>query len=628
MVVLMLFAGAAMVLYPWISNKAYENRADDIIEVAEEQAGHMGEDRIEKLLGYADSYNSQLYESGTFNLSDPFKVQEHDEVQSLSYRELLSMGQEGIMGSIEIPAIDVKLPIYHGTDAETLKKGVGHMEGTSLPIGGENTHSVLTGHTGLSSARMFSDLELLKEGDQFLIKVVGDTLAYKVCNIQVVLPYAVDSLYIQKGKDLVTLITCTPYGINDHRLLVTGERTAYQPAKVQSAYVYPETDSQWMKDYRSSLMKGALAGGILLVLLLLIGQIQNRKKNKKGNRILWGTLSLSFVGIVIGLGLIFYADIRTYLIEQETMKQISMFEQAKEKMDNAVNQKYSMELPEEIEKPAWDGDFVSDMDPSWLEDPLYQEILTYNETIYQNEQEYFDEDTVDDVVIRDARLPDDIFGYIEIPVLKKKFTLYLGASDEHLAKGLAVMGQTSLPVGGVNTNSVIAGHRGWNTGNFLRDIEELGKGDHILITNPWTTLSYEVTEIDIVPPDASQRLLIQRDKELITLLTCHPYLSHGKNRYLVFARPCDCGRKKIDKMDGAKNGSTIPETIRASDGTVYESSSEDIRKEQIFRRVVSGIVAVLAMFTLIRLVQYRKQNKNVLEPSTDSNDRRKEESHD
>ncbi|MCR5468409.1 MAG: class C sortase [Lachnospiraceae bacterium] len=175
----------------------------------------------ENKLENAKKYNEKIAAKTTKSMVGP------EDLEDEEYKSLLNFGSNGIMGYIEIPKIAAKLPIYHYSNAEVLEKGAGHIYGTSLPIGGTSTHSVLTGHRGLASASMFSELNKLNEGDEFYIHVCGETLAYRVCMIQTVLPQETGSLMIEEGRDLVTLITCTPYAINSHRLLVTGERTEY-----------------------------------------------------------------------------------------------------------------------------------------------------------------------------------------------------------------------------------------------------------------------------------------------------------------------------------------------------------------------------------------------------------------
>ena len=164
------------------------------------------------------------------------------------------------MGYVEIPAIGVNLPIYHGTEESTLDRGVGHLLGSSLPVGGTATHCVLTGHSGLAGQKMFSDLNLLKAGDLFFLRVMGETLAYRFTDIYTVLPEDTGKLTIDAGRDLCTLVTCTPYGVNSHRLLLRGERTEYEEAVsvIEDAEFTPVEESTWGDEYRHGLIYGGL----------------------------------------------------------------------------------------------------------------------------------------------------------------------------------------------------------------------------------------------------------------------------------------------------------------------------------------------------------------------------------
>lgn len=176
---------------------------------------------LEKMIQEAQEYNQLLWnpQSG---------------VEGKEYELLLNSSQTEIMGSIEIPKIDVKLPIYHGTEERTLSNGVGHLKGSSLPVGGENTHCILTGHRGLPNAQLFTRLDELKKGDLFFVYTCNQTLTYQVSEIQVVEPENTEVLEIKSEKDLVSLITCTPYGINTHRLVVTGERIVQVDNKAET----------------------------------------------------------------------------------------------------------------------------------------------------------------------------------------------------------------------------------------------------------------------------------------------------------------------------------------------------------------------------------------------------------
>ena len=181
----------------------------------------------------------------------------------LAYAQQLTVG--GVMCYIDIPKINVYLPVQHGTGADTLEKSVGHVVGTSLPVGGSSTHAVLSAHSGMASSKLFSDIDQLAVGDTFYIHVLGDTLAYQVDNIATVLPTDTSLLQIEDGKDLVTLVTCTPFGVNTHRLLVRGHRIPYTPEQATAAAVEKPVTSSWTQHYLTGLGVGlgavAVVGG-------------------------------------------------------------------------------------------------------------------------------------------------------------------------------------------------------------------------------------------------------------------------------------------------------------------------------------------------------------------------------
>ena len=181
----------------------------------------------------------------------------------LAYAEQLTVG--GVMCYVDIPKINVYLPVQHGTGADTLEKSVGHVVGTSLPVGGSSTHTVLSAHSGMASSKLFSDIDQLEKGDIFYIHVLGDTLAYEVDSINTVLPTDTSLLQIEDGKDLVTLVTCTPFGINTHRLLVRGHRVPYTPEQKASAAEEKPVASSWTQHYLTGLGIGlgvaAVIGG-------------------------------------------------------------------------------------------------------------------------------------------------------------------------------------------------------------------------------------------------------------------------------------------------------------------------------------------------------------------------------
>lgn len=228
MVFLLFGIAIALTMYPFISNWLFENKTDSVADAVEQAAQELDNSEQQAALQAAREYN-QVLANGHVTLTDPFEADKSQE-DLAEYESLLNLMDDGVMGTVEIPVIDVSLPIYHGTSESVLEKGVGHLHGTSLPVGGESTHTVLTGHTGLSKAKLFTDLTELEEGDIFFLRVMGENLAYEVDQIKVVLPSELDDLKIVPGEDYCTLVTCTPYGVNSHRLLVRGVRTDYQEA--------------------------------------------------------------------------------------------------------------------------------------------------------------------------------------------------------------------------------------------------------------------------------------------------------------------------------------------------------------------------------------------------------------
>ena len=274
--IILIVVGAMIAFYPWISNYMNDRMEKSKVEAYKEDYKNLSEERKKALLREARAYNVALFEKNV-RLGDPFGTKSEEEVPPFIYNNLLRVNSSGVMAEIRIPCIDVDLPVYHGTSKSVLERGVGHFRGSSLPVGGETTHAVLTGHTGLNRAKLFTDLTQLEDGDLFFIETCGEKLAYKVDQIKVVLPDKTEDLQIVKGKDYVTLVTCTPYGVNSHRLLVRGERTEYIEGMEDNIERKPASESQWMNAYRD----GIFIGIIILLFLLNITRIYKIIKYRK-----------------------------------------------------------------------------------------------------------------------------------------------------------------------------------------------------------------------------------------------------------------------------------------------------------------------------------------------------------
>lgn len=270
-----LFIGASFVMmfYPWISNFVNQHQADITVDNYKKKEKSLSEEQKEEMWKKAQMYNADLAKNQV-ELTDPFVESKSAIKSGLIYNNLLNIDKSGMMCYLEIPCINVNLPVFHGTAASTLERGIGHLEGSSLPVGGKSTHAVLTGHTGLNNAKLFTDLTEVKEGDLFFLHTLGKDLAYRVIEIEVVLPEETQDLLIRKEKDLVTLITCTPYGVNSHRLFVTGIRTKYTPEEKENAKDDRSKDSQWMNAYKKAAIIGLAIALAVIILLKSFSKIR------------------------------------------------------------------------------------------------------------------------------------------------------------------------------------------------------------------------------------------------------------------------------------------------------------------------------------------------------------------
>lgn len=266
-ILLVFLIGLLIMLYPFISNFRNQMGTENLIGVYNGDVNKTSQRKLTEAYRKARTYNRNHTVNtivDIFNQDSPVR----DE-----YMSLLNLSGNGMMGYIEIPEIHQRLVIYHGTGDEVLQKGCGHIAGTSLPVGGKSTHSVLAAHRGLPSAKLFTDIDRLKEGDEFYVFVLNHTLAYKVDQIKTVKPDNLDDLQIVKGKDYVTLFTCTPYAVNTHRLLVRGHRVPYVPKDNATRTVMDSFEKYWIIIF--------VIGIIALAVVLWIKQKERKKMQKE-----------------------------------------------------------------------------------------------------------------------------------------------------------------------------------------------------------------------------------------------------------------------------------------------------------------------------------------------------------
>jgi len=272
---LLFLLGLGLVAYPMISSHYTERHQSQVYTQYQEVVEKAGGEELDTARAEAEAYNELLASGATAA-----------ELEALDYDSLLNLAGNGIMGYIEIPAIDVLLPIYHGVGEDSLERGAGHMPSTSLPIGGRGTHTVISAHSGMATARMFTDLEQLEAGDVFYLHVLDEALAYEVDQILVVKPYQIDALKIDREQDYVTLVTCTPYGVNSHRLLVRGHRIEPETEECASNEIaFPRTEpkqSTWMAKYWEGIRDGLILFLLVipawLAIMLLVKKRRGRKR--------------------------------------------------------------------------------------------------------------------------------------------------------------------------------------------------------------------------------------------------------------------------------------------------------------------------------------------------------------
>lgn len=279
---LMFLLGFAILIYPTVSNQWNTYRQNQLISSYEELIGKMAEEDFTKEWEKANAFNDTIIHNNIFG--DVFG-ENGDDIKNTEYWQILNVGNDGVMGYVSIPNINVKLSIYHGTADDVLQTGIGHLNGTKLPIGGESTHSVLAAHRGLPSARLFTDIDQLERGDMFYIHVLDETLAYQVDQILDMVDKDDNetlqkALQIEEGQDYVTLFTCTPYGVNSHRLLVRGTRVPYNgEEEIESTAA--ESMLKSIQNYYMIYLILGLSVTLLVILLMKFLIKPGKKKHKK-----------------------------------------------------------------------------------------------------------------------------------------------------------------------------------------------------------------------------------------------------------------------------------------------------------------------------------------------------------
>ncbi|MCL2106824.1 MAG: class C sortase [Oscillospiraceae bacterium] len=508
--VLIFFVGASILFYPKISFWLAERNQVVAVQSYTNTVSHMTEEEKAAILEKARDYNARTAES---LVKDPFSSTENinpfDE-----YFDTLELGG-GMMGYIRIPGISALLPIYHGTSDEVLEKGVGHIKATALPIGGAGTHCVLTGHRGLRTAKMFNDLAKMKEGDLFFIEILDHTMAYQVDQIDVVEPGDISKLKKAEGKDYITLITCTPYGVNSHRLLVRGERTEYSPEMLPADDI--KLPFPWW-------ILGVVAALLFIAsIIVLFSRKKKRKARQARGKLSPARLkSMLISGLMLavfaaGTGILMYPALSNYVAKRNVVLGSVNYE-------NALSS-----LPKEEQ------------------DRMREEAVIYNNSLKG--------EPVEDPFIPGSgtvlpenyrqvlNIGDSVMGYIHIPGIGVYLPIRHGASDEVLERGAGHVVQTALPIGGAGNHPIITAHTAYVRATMFNRLIELKEGDKFLLYVLGETLTYQVNQIEVIEPEGMHNLKAEEGEDYVSLVTCTPY---GVNSHRLVVRGTRVPNEVID----------------------------------------------------------------------------------
>ena len=512
---ILFLAGLSLLLYPLVANQWNTYRQSRLIseyETTVSTENSEGAIDYEKEWEKANAYNASLLPS---ILPDSFAIAAASDEPGDEYMSCLNILNDGMMGYVEVPKINIKIPIFHTTSEEVLNKGAGHLEGSSLPVGGENTHAVISAHRGLPSASLFTDLDQLEKGDHFLISVLDQKLCYEVDQIRTVEPEDTGDLAVEPGEDLVTLLTCTPYGVNTQRLLVRGHRVPYEEEVVEK-----EEKESPMSLYTNYLLWVVIGLAVTAVLIFGLWKYDKHykgtgfrtergiKMKRKLSGILFGLLFLT------GFGILVYPTVSNQWNTYRQSRLISDYEKVVSDMK-----------PEDYTE-EWEA--AREFDSTLVQNNIYGDVFGSDDTQI--------EDTDYWKVLNVAE--DGVMGYLSIPKINVRLAIYHGTAEDVLQTGIGHMNGTSLPIGGESTHSVLAAHRGLPAARLFTDIDQMQQGDMFYIHVLDETLAYQVDQIlDMVEKDDHETLedalQIQEGKDQVTLFTCTPY---GVNSHRLLVR--------------------------------------------------------------------------------------------
>ena len=580
MVVVMLMFGFGMLFYPDISTWYNSRIQAGLVEDYYRDVGAMLREQIEEEFRRAEEHNAVLRDPNR-----PFAIYNMADIPD-GYFDVFNVGRGSVMGRIEIPIINVNLPIFHTARHDVLERGAGHLEGTALPIGGYGNHAAITAHSALPNARMFTDLEgNVTYGDLFFITILDRRLAYEVIQIDEVYPHEIELLRPVPGQDLVTLITCTPYAINSHRLLVRGRRVPYIPAMADEIDVQITVTSvdvrvfifiaffmlfilvfaayhliAWVTDpgvngarsrpnrYAEAVAVTTATGAtatpkhkpVPVQNPIPVKATSNAKPlfnptHKPHNPNMSKNIAACIIALVVivGVGIgVSQLQNRQPSIQESVAGFVARIEEYRATHTDRLVAEMIERWQASGEVGAIDADMLDATPLSWL----YNRLSEHNRFIYETGQGSLPDPfsySQPASSLSYFGFDEEMIGFITIPRIDIELPIYMGSSRENLHRGLAHLTNSSLPIGGTNTNAIIAGHMNIGRTNILNGVSSLTIGDTMEITNFYETLTYTIIDIQQIHPHQTDLLKVQSGRDLVTLLVYQP---DNPQRHMVLAQ--------------------------------------------------------------------------------------------
>ena len=542
---ILFLAGLSLLLYPLFSNEWNNYRQNRLISDYDEAVAVQTSEGIIDYAGEraeAQAYNESLK---PYILPDSFAAAAMREEPDRAYLSCLNLTGDGMMGYVDIPKIDIRIPIFHTTDEAVLQTAAGHLEGSSLPVGGRGTHTVISAHRGLPSAALFTDLDRLEEGDYFFLYILDEILCYQVDRVTVAKPEDTTGLAAEDDRDLATLLTCTPYGVNSHRLLVRGQRVDYEEIEDIMAVAAGYSGPSLHTNYLLWVIVGLSVTGVFICGLIFYDRRQRVKAAAAGDsgkvpdapedaRAAYpGGENGQEHGITRGKAM--KRKIANILFALVFLAGFGIFAYpAVSDQWNAYRQNQLISTYDEVVARMEEADYSREWEAAGNFNSVITENYFYGDAFGDGETEL--EDTEYWKVLNAAG--DGVMGYMTIPKIHVRLAIYHGVADDVLQTGIGHLEGTGLPIGGEGCHSVLAAHRGLPSAKLFTDLDQMEPGDRFYLHILDEVLAYEVDQVlPMIDKDDLEALMsamqVVSGEDHVTLLTCTPY---GVNSHRLLVR--------------------------------------------------------------------------------------------